>query len=182
MTMAARTHTEIGLGLGSNIGDKAGHVRRAAARLSETGVVRGLVLSSLYRTAPWGHVEQDWFVNACAWGTTDLAPAGLLARVKAIEEEIGRTATVRWGPRVIDIDILYVDGVELATPALTLPHKELLRRAFVLVPLAEIRPGRRIGGLSVSEAIGRLGPQDVVRLAAADRLDADGAGIYLKGQ
>ncbi len=159
-----KPRTEVGVGLGSNIGDKAGHVRRAATRLEEAGVVRGLVLSSLYRTAPWGRLDQDWFVNACAWGTTDLAPEEMLARVKAIEEEIGRTSTVRWGPRVIDIDILYFDGVTLETPELTLPHKELLNRAFVLVPLAEIRPDRRIGQIPIQDAIERLGPQDVVRI------------------
>ena len=164
MTAASR---EVGLGLGGNIGDKAGYVRRAAARLGETGAVRDLVLSPLYRTAPWGNLDQDWFVNACAWGFTALAPRDLLARVKALEAEIGRTAEVRWGPRVIDVDILYYDGVEMEAPDLVLPHREVLNRAFVLVPLADIRPARRIGGARGAEAARRRGTGDVVRLDPA---------------
>ncbi len=155
---------EVGLGLGSNIGDKVGHVRRAASLLGESGTVAALVLSPLYRTAPWGNLAQDPFVNACAWGTTTLSPRELLARVKAMEVEIGRTAAVRWGPRVIDIDILYYDGVEMEAEDLILPHREVLNRAFVLVPLAAIRPARRIGGLAVAEAARRIDSADVVAL------------------
>lgn len=143
--------SEIGLGLGSNIGDKADHVRRAAALLSGRGIATGLILSSLYRTAPWGHVPQDWFVNACAVGHTALSPTALLEAVKALEVEIGRTSTVRWGPRVIDIDILYVDGLTIDSPDLVLPHRELVRRAFVLIPLAELRPDLRLAGARVAD-------------------------------
>jgi 2-amino-4-hydroxy-6-hydroxymethyldihydropteridine diphosphokinase len=155
---------EVGIGLGSNVGDKAGFIRQAASLLVGSGLIGDLTLSSLYRTAPWGHVEQDWFVNACAWGHTTLPPAALLDRIKALEIEIGRTTTVRWGPRVIDIDILYYGDVEIDTPRLILPHKEILNRAFVLVPLAEIRPERRIGGVALGDAIARLGDQGVVPL------------------
>ncbi len=162
---------EVAFGLGSNIGDKAAHVQAAAARIEASGTARGLVLSSLYRTAPWGPVDQDWFVNACAWGTTDLAPEDLLRRVKAIEAELGRIATVRWGPRVIDIDILYYGSAELETPDLVLPHREILNRAFVLVPMAEIRPAHRIGGTSVAEAAERFGSEEVIRLGAETRLE-----------
>ncbi len=159
---------EVGLGLGSNVGDKVGHVRRAAALLEESGTVERLVLSPLYRTAPWGHVAQEPFVNACAWGVTRLPPRALLARVKALEVEIGRTATVRWGPRVIDVDILYLDGVAMDEPDLVLPHREILNRAFVLVPLAAIRPGRRLGDLTVADAARRLDARDIVELKPGD--------------
>jgi 2-amino-4-hydroxy-6-hydroxymethyldihydropteridine diphosphokinase len=156
--------TEVGLSLGSNIGDKAATVRRALERLDATGTVTDLTVSSLYRTAPWGHVvEQDWFVNACAVGVTRLAPEALLDAVKRLEIELGRTATVRWGPRVIDIDILYYGDLALDTPGLTLPHREILNRAFVLVPLAEIRPDRRIGSVTVREAMQSLGAGGVER-------------------
>lgn len=153
---------EIGIGFGSNIGDKAGHIRQAAALLQRDGTVTGMNMSALYRTAPWGHVtDQDWFVNACAVGMTALPPRDLLARFKAIERSLGRTRTVRWGPRVIDIDLLFYGDLALASPRLTLPHKELMRRAFVLVPLAEIAPDRMVGGISVRDAATRLGRQDV---------------------
>ena len=137
--------TPVGLGLGSNIGDKAGHVRRAAALLGDRGIVPDIALSGLYRTEPWGGVDQDWFVNACAVGHTTLEPAALLEVVKALEIEIGRTSTVRWGPRVIDIDLLYVGDLALDTPDLVLPHREIMRRPFVLIPLAELVPNLALG-------------------------------------
>ena len=156
---------EVGLSLGSNIGDKAAHIRAAIAALGQDDLITDIVGSSLYRTAPWGHVtEQDWFVNACVYGHTRLSPTDLLAACKAIEQRLGRTTTVRWGPRVIDIDILYYGDVELRSRGLTIPHKDMLRRAFVLVPLAEIRPDKLIDGRSVRNAAAALGPTDVVAL------------------
>lgn len=154
---------EVGLSFGSNIGDKAGHIREAVRLLECEGVVTSLTLSTLYRTAPWGHVtEQDWFLNACAFGTTTLQPVELLARCKAIERHIGRTETIRWGPRVIDIDLLYYGDLTLDSPGLTLPHKDMTRRAFVMLPLAELRPGRVIGGSTVAEVAATLDRSGIV--------------------
>lgn len=155
--------SEVGLSFGSNIGDKSGHIREAVRFLEREGIVTGLTLSTLYRTAPWGHVtEQDWFVNACAFGRTDLAPTELLARCKDIERRIGRTETVRWGPRVIDIDLLYYGDLRLDSPGLTLPHKDMTRRAFVMLPLAEIRPDRVIGRSTVAEVAATLDRSGIV--------------------
>ena len=132
---------EIGLGLGSNIGDKPSQYRarardavRARRRAPSTKV------SSIYRTAPWGYLDQEDFANACALATTALDPRGLLAEVKTIEAEMGRTSGLRWGPRLIDIDILFYDDEAFHSPELVLPHKDLFNRAFVLAPLAEIAP------------------------------------------
>ena len=155
---------EVTLGLGGNIGDKAATVRAAAAALGREGVVRDLVLSSLYRTAPWGDEDQDWFVNACVAGVTDLPPLDLLGRIKAMEVDLGRTPTRRWGPRVVDIDILTYGDLELATAALTLPHREILNRPFVVVPLAEIRPHLPIRGSTPVAAASRLDCRGVVKL------------------
>ena len=156
---------EIGLSLGSNLGDKAETLRRALALLQDGGVATRLDVSAFYRTAPWGHVtEQDWFLNLCAAGLTTLAPNDLLAACKTIEHQLGRTSTERWGPRVIDIDILYYGDLALDTPGLTLPHREILNRAFVLVPLAEIRPGRHIGDVTVAEAAAAIGSEGVTRV------------------
>ena len=156
---------EIGLSLGSNLGDKAETLRRALALLQDGGVATRLDVSAFYRTAPWGHVtEQDWFLNLCAAGSTTLAPNDLLAACKTIEHQLGRTSTERWGPRVIDIDILYYGDLALDTPGLTLPHREILNRAFVLVPLAEIRPGRHIGDVTVAEAAAAIGSEGVTRV------------------
>jgi dihydropteroate synthase len=142
--------------LGGNVGDKAGTMRRALRALGSEPGIELTVVSRLYRTAPWGNTDQDWFVNACALARTDLAPVALLDRVKALEVELGREPGERWGPRVIDIDIIAYDDVALCDPRLTLPHPELFNRAFVLVPLAEIAPERVIGGRRVGEAAANL--------------------------
>lgn len=156
---------EVGFGLGSNVGDKQGHIARALAALEATGLAQGLQSSSLYRTAPWGPVEQDWYVNGCTVGTTTLSPEDLLTRVKALEVALGRVETIRWGPRVIDIDILYYGDLALDRPRLTLPHREMLNRAFVLVPLAELRPAQRIGGTTVGAAAAACDRAGMERLA-----------------
>ncbi len=109
-------------------------------------------VSSIYRTAPWGYLDQEDFANACALATTALEPAALLAEVKAVEAEMGRTGGVRWGPRLIDIDILFFGAEVFDSPELVLPHRELFNRAFVLAPLAEIAPYLWLGGRSVAAA------------------------------
>jgi 2-amino-4-hydroxy-6-hydroxymethyldihydropteridine diphosphokinase len=147
---------EIGLGLGSNIGDGPGNIATALRLLEASGAVEITAVSSIYRTSPWGYVDQPPFANACALARTRLDPAQLLAAVKRVEADMGRKQTVRWGPRLIDIDILFYGDAPLSTPELVLPHKELFHRAFVLVPLAEIAPGLRIGGRSVAEAAAKL--------------------------
>jgi len=140
----------IGLGLGGNLGDPAAAIRAALAALVARGHVRVDRVSSLYRTEPWGPVPQPDYANACALGATDFAPHALLAEVKAIETQLGRVPGERWGPRAIDIDILFYAGETHDAPDLVIPHQSLFERAFVLVPLAEIAPdlviaGRRIG-------------------------------------
>lgn len=147
---------EIGLGLGSNIGDKPTNIRQALALLEARKAVEITRVSSIYRTAPWGYLDQDAFANACALARTRLTPAALLAEAKAIEMEMGREKTVRWGPRLIDIDILFYGDLPLAEPDLILPHKELFNRAFVLVPLSEVAPDLKIGGRPVAEAAAAL--------------------------
>ena len=131
MTLAA-------IGLGSNEGDAAGHVRGAFTRLGELGTV--VARSALYRTPPWGVVEQAPFVNAAALVDTALEPRALLAALQRIEREAGRVPTYRWGPRVLDLDILAYGDERVDEPHLVIPHARLPERAFALVPLAEIDP------------------------------------------
>ena len=144
--------SEVGIGLGSNIGDKADNIREAMRRLCADGRVHLTALSQIYRTPPWGPVAQDFFANACALLRTAMEPLALLDLAKRIEAEMGREQTVRWGPRLIDIDILFYGHRTLAGGRLTLPHPEIFNRAFVLVPLAEVAPELRIGGKPVREA------------------------------
>lgn len=157
------------IGLGSNIGDKAANITRAIALLTEEGDVRLLAASRLYRTAPWGVVDQDWFVNACIAVATELDPHALLDRCLGVETEMKRVRTRHWGPRVIDVDVLAYRNVTLNEPALTLPHPRITGRAFVLVPLAEIAPDQQIGGRSVSDWLARAETNDVVPFEAGQK-------------
>jgi 2-amino-4-hydroxy-6-hydroxymethyldihydropteridine diphosphokinase len=126
------------LGLGANLGDPVAMLREAKRRLATIG--RVTAASSLYRTPAWGVTEQPPFVNAALTIETALAPDALLAALKGLERELGRVASVRWGPRAIDVDILDYAGVRRTDPGLTIPHARLFERAFALVPLAEIEP------------------------------------------
>lgn len=154
---------EVGLSLGSNVGDKAANIGEAMRRLALDGRVRVMAMSALYRTAPWGKVDQDFFANAAALVTTLLPPLELLALAKQVEAQMGRVKTEHWGPRLIDIDLLFYGDVELDTPHLKLPHIEMFNRAFVLVPLAEICPNRRIAGRLVGEAARAMAGEGVER-------------------
>lgn len=142
-----------GFGLGSNIGDKPGNIRKALELLTSRGVATLSAVSRIYRTPPWGVLDQGDFANACAIGDTTLSPYELLAAVKKIEADMGREPTRRWGPRLIDVDILFLGDHTLDDPELTLPHKELFGRAFVLAPLAEIAPGLVLDGVPVEAAL-----------------------------
>ncbi len=131
-------------------------LRQALRALASEPGIELTAVSRFYRTPPWGKTDQDWFVNACALARTSLKPEALLDRVKRLEVELGRKPAERWGPRVIDIDLIAYGDVTLKTGRLTLPHPELFNRAFVLVPLAEIAPDLIIAGSRVGEAAARL--------------------------
>jgi 2-amino-4-hydroxy-6-hydroxymethyldihydropteridine diphosphokinase len=152
---------EVGLGLGGNIGDPVGSIHAALEALGRRDIIAIRAVSSLYRTAPWGGVVQPDYANACAIGVTRLQPLDLLDAIKTIERDLGRVETTRWGPRIIDIDILYYGEAALTDERLTLPHKELLRRAFVLIPLAEIAPEVMISGVRVVDAARSVGDEGV---------------------
>ena len=158
----------IGLGLGGNLGDPPAMIERALRCLAERGHVRVGRVSSLYRTKPWGPVAQADFGNACALAVTDLAPAALLAEIKAIEALLGRESGERWGPRAIDIDILFYGETSCDLPDLVIPHASLFERAFVLVPLAEIAPDLVIAGRGVGEAALAIAGSDVKPWASPD--------------
>jgi len=116
--------------------------------------------SSLYRTAPVGFTAQDWFLNAVACLDTTLSPQALLQVTQATERRLGRVTTWRWGPRVIDIDILLYDTLQIHTPCLTVPHAALHERRFALVPLAEVAPDVQLpSGARVRDLLAAL-PDD----------------------
>jgi len=128
------------VGLGANLGDREAALRTALRSLEDLPAVRVRRVSSLYQTAPVGVTEQPEFLNAVAEVETMLSAPALLHALLDIENRLGRMRTVRWGPRVIDLDLLLYGDAQIALPELTVPHPRLRERAFVLVPLAEIAP------------------------------------------
>ena len=126
------------LALGTNLGDRLANLEQA--RLALGVKMRILNCSKVYETPPWGYLDQPAFLNQVIQAETNLSPDDLLAFLKRLESELGRRPTLRYGPRLIDLDILFYDNLILETPDLILPHPRIPGRAFVLVPLAEIAP------------------------------------------
>ena len=137
--------------LGSNVGDKVGHIARAIALLTDREDVRLVKRSRNFKTPPWGKTDQDWFVNACISVTTDLSPRGLLERCLETEIQMGRKRGEKWGPRVIDLDVLVFQDQTISEDDFVLPHPHITERAFVLAPLADIAPQLSLKGRRVWE-------------------------------
>ncbi|SIS86262.1 2-amino-4-hydroxy-6-hydroxymethyldihydropteridine diphosphokinase [Alicyclobacillus vulcanalis] len=126
------------IGAGSNVGRRIVHLGRAMEGLRPLGELAAV--SSVYETAPVGYLDQGDFLNLAVHLRTPLAPHELLRALLAIEAQAGRTREIRFGPRTLDLDLLLYDDLALDTPELTLPHPRMWQRAFVMVPLAELRP------------------------------------------
>lgn len=128
------------IGLGSNTGDRVGFLRSAVSELRSMLDLEVRRTSSVYETEPVGRKDQPDFLNAVAEVWTDLAPAELLRRLKEVERRLGRTASERWGPREIDLDLLFWGDQMLTGPPVDVPHPEVRNRRFVLAPLSEVAP------------------------------------------
>ena len=148
------------IGVGSNLDDPPAQVQRAFGKLAELPATRLILTSPIYRTSPFGPVDQPDFANAVAGLLTQLAPRELLAGLQAIEAAQGRPKErQRWGPRIIDLDVLVYGRERLQDPELTLPHPGIVERNFVLYPLADIAPDLDIPGLGrVTELKDRVTP------------------------
>ncbi len=128
------------IGIGSNLGSPLENCERSLTRLEEHPKIKVTARSSFYETEPVGPKDQSWFVNAAAQVTTDLEPLALLDALLAIEGGMGRVRNEKWGPRIIDLDILLYEDRVLNSTRLEIPHPEMIQRRFVLAPLAELAP------------------------------------------
>jgi 2-amino-4-hydroxy-6-hydroxymethyldihydropteridine diphosphokinase len=154
------------LSLGGNLGDPAASMATALRLLDADDDTRVIAVSSLYRTPPWGKLDQPDFLNAAAEISTALAPRELLDLCLEAERKLKRVREERWGPRLIDIDILVFGDRVIHETGLEVPHPRMLERAFVLAPLAEIAPGLAVGGRSVSERLSAVDTSGIERLAS----------------
>lgn len=148
------------IGLGGNLGDVAAAFATALARLDARADCSVVARSSVWRTPPWGKTDQPDFLNMCALLDTTLGPHALLDVCLGLEAEAGRVRFERWGPRVLDIDLLAYGDLAVSDDRLVVPHPRMFERAFVLAPLAEIAPALRIAGRDVTNlahACGRAG-------------------------
>lgn len=158
------------IGLGSNLGDPAERVREAYNWLERAPDTRAVVLSPLYHNPPMGPQDQPHYVNAVAGVLTRLMPEALLAELQAIESRMGRVRTPgdKWGPRVIDLDLLLYAAHAQDSPQLCLPHPGIVERNFVLFPLCDIAPGVVVPGHgTVSSLAQRLGAAGLLRIAGS---------------
>ena len=133
---------EVYLGLGSNLGNRSSNLNRCLRALKKSGLDITKV-SAVYETEPVGNLRQNNFLNAVIKAKTSLLPSELLVLCKQTEKKLKRKKMRRWGPRIIDLDILLYGNIIVRSRLLTVPHKEMLKRRFVLQPLAEIAPNKR---------------------------------------
>lgn len=144
------------VGIGGNLGDAKRRVHGAVSVLAAIEGVRGVRASRLYRTAPWGFLQQPDFINAVVRLDTWLAAPALLARLHDVERRFGRRRGgdgPRWGPRTLDLDLLLYGDADITSPGLRVPHPRMHQRAFVLLPLLEIAPAIEIPGHGPAHAL-----------------------------
>ena len=155
---------EVYIGLGGNLGDREGNIRRAVERLSESVCV--VQTSSLYETEPWGYLDQPMFLNMVCKCLTKLEPEELLVLCKRLESLAGREPSFKYGPRALDVDVLAYGDAAVETAELSIPHGMMHERAFVLAPLAEIAPQWRhpVLNRTASELLQQVDGKEGVRL------------------
>lgn len=143
--------THAALGIGGNLGDTQQNLINVISNLAHQLDVEVLSVSKLYKTPPWGKTDQPAFLNACILVETSLTARQLLDKCLDIEQKLGRVRAERWGPRQVDIDILYFGDEVIAEEGLEVPHPRMTDRAFVMQPLSDISPDKLISGKFVSQ-------------------------------
>ena len=127
------------IAIGTNLGDKKENIKKAIEKIQENKI-KVVKVSSIYETAPYGYTNQPAFLNCVLLGETALSPEELLKTLLTIEKEMGRVRKIHWGPRIIDLDIIFYDDLVINKPFLKIPHPDMQNREFVLKPIAEIAP------------------------------------------
>ena len=152
------------IALGTNLGKRKANLRAAIKALPPDVIV--LAESHVYETPPWGYEDQPAFLNMAVKAETEMEPEPLLKYLKQLEVELGREQNFRWGPRLIDLDILFYDDLVIDTPPLVIPHPRLHERAFVLVPLEDVAPEvvHPVLQRTVSELLTRIDRQGINRI------------------
>lgn len=145
------------LALGSNLGDRMAFLNKAVKELDNILGISVIKKSDVYQTKPYGDVPQDDFLNCVIQIETHLSPLILLNKIHEVEAKLERERLIRWGPRTIDIDIIWMDCIEMDTETLTIPHKELTLRSFVLIPLKDVYSYPTLLGKSLDEWIQETG-------------------------
>jgi dihydropteroate synthase/2-amino-4-hydroxy-6-hydroxymethyldihydropteridine diphosphokinase len=175
----AKLNHKIYLAMGTNLGHRAANLRAALVGIRPQVRIRRV--SPVYQTEPWGFLDQPYFYNQVVEAETDLTPQELLALLKKLESELGREATFRNGPRLIDLDILFYDDQQLQVEGLSIPHPGIPSRAFVLVPLADLAPEliHPATGIRVRDMLAQVDTSGIERVL--HRLPAFGARTYIMG-
>jgi 2-amino-4-hydroxy-6-hydroxymethyldihydropteridine diphosphokinase len=148
---------DVFIALGGNVGDRRKNMEAALAALARSPV-RIVACSRIYEAESWGPVRQGKYYDCVVRAKTSLSPHALLREVNRIEARLGRNRTreIRYGPRTIDLDILLYDRLRISAPDLEIPHRLMLKRAFVLVPLAEIAPDLMVKGIRIADVLARM--------------------------
>ncbi len=153
--------SKVYLGLGSNIGDRLGYLKKAMALIKNFHETELIKISKVYETEPWGYTEQDDYLNLCLEIKTTLSPYKLLTNCQEVEKNLRRERKIKWGPRTIDIDILLYDDLVLEEDDLIIPHPRIQERAFILIPLRDLNNKLMIKGKKLEEWIEIVGEDGV---------------------
>lgn len=156
------------LGLGTNMGDKQAYLKEACKIISDNTNINIVKISKVYKTKAWGYTNQDDFLNICIEVDTNLSPEELLEVCHEVENKLNRVRVIRWGPRTIDVDILFFNNIISTDENLTLPHPRIKERAFVLIPLMDLNKELAIDNKTISYYLSNLEKEELKQVEEVD--------------
>lgn len=156
------------LGLGTNMGDKQAYLKEACKIISDNPNINIVKISKVYKTKAWGYTNQDDFLNICIEVDTNLSPEELLEVCHEVENKLNRVRVIRWGPRTIDVDILFFNNIISTDENLILPHPRIKERAFVLIPLMDLNKELAIDNKTISYYLSNLEKEELKQVEEVD--------------